>query len=570
MPNSNMMTFKQKLARVFDDNLRTSQWYNIVDYVIIGLIVISTLEVFFSTFDGIVARYNVWLKAVDYITTAVFTIEVSLRIWCADLIDERYKGFRGRLRYCFSFYGLIDILSTFPFYVSLFFPVPYTALKTFRILRLLRVFRYVKAFNVLARAVKSKQKELVVSLEFLTIVTLLLSFVLYFVEHDAQPDVYDNGWVSVAWSFLQYVGDPGGFADTPPVTPIGHIVAVIVGLLGIAIFAVPAGLIGSAFSEVMEEDEAEKELKETQQKIVRSFKFVHDQHYTRMYFVPRYVPLTTVSSDRFLTKLQIFKTIEQSDCLHLYNLAKTLNKQDNPVDKMVLVNFAKNTDYGCRIDRDSNVTIVCTSGYTEPLAGWFAYHVAKLGGFNYVGREIETDPYTPTSYYSISPDARCPNLPKFIDDINLLSNKENTWVITIIGTEGARNRPSQLHFCYNSQKQDASYNDPQSRVHDYESFDRMYKEVERVMPERFGLVPDKNEWYGISQKNIAHSLAAENVFTLRVAGFVLAYDEALCGIAKQMADIFRESFEPGKAEPQPPEMMKRQTNHDFGMPDYVD
>ena len=98
------------LSRVFDDDLHTKQWHNYVDYAIIGLIILSTVEVFLSTYDGIVERYGTWLKVIDYLTTFFFTIEVFLRIWCADLIDDKYKGFRGRVRYCFSFYGLIDMV----------------------------------------------------------------------------------------------------------------------------------------------------------------------------------------------------------------------------------------------------------------------------------------------------------------------------------------------------------------------------------------------------------------------------------------------------------------------------
>lgn len=107
-----MQKLKFELSRVFDDNLNTKQWHNWVDYTIIGLIIISTVEVFLSTFDSIVQRYSTWLHIVDVFTTVFFTIEVSLRIWCADLLDPKYKGFWGRIRYCLSFYGLIDILST--------------------------------------------------------------------------------------------------------------------------------------------------------------------------------------------------------------------------------------------------------------------------------------------------------------------------------------------------------------------------------------------------------------------------------------------------------------------------
>ena len=95
------------------------------------------------------------------------------------------------------------------------------------------------------------------------IITLILSFILFFVEHNAQPQVYDNGWKSVVWAFAQYIGDPGGFANTPPVSFVGRLIACVIGVLGIAIFAVPAGLIGSAFTEVMDKDSKTEELKKT-------------------------------------------------------------------------------------------------------------------------------------------------------------------------------------------------------------------------------------------------------------------------------------------------------------------
>ena len=108
---SEVGTFKKKLANVFDDDLKTSQWHNIVDYVIIAFIVISTLEVFLSTFSEISEKYGSVLHWVDIVTTIFFTIEVVARIWVADFKSEKYKGFLGRVRYCFTFYGFIDMIS---------------------------------------------------------------------------------------------------------------------------------------------------------------------------------------------------------------------------------------------------------------------------------------------------------------------------------------------------------------------------------------------------------------------------------------------------------------------------
>ena len=562
---------KHELNRVFDDDLRTKQWHNYVDYAIIGLIVLSTIEVFLSTYDGIVARYGKWLHFIDYFTTIFFTIEVTLRIWCADLTDEKYKGFWGRIRYCFSFYGLIDILSTYPFYLNFFIKVPYVAMKALRIARLLRVFRYMKAFNILSRAIRSKKQEMVVSLQFLAIVTLILSFVLFFVEHAAQPEVYDNGWTSVVWAFAQYIGDPGGFADTPPITLTGRLIACIIGILGIAIFAVPAGLIGSAFTDVMDEDKEEEYINGNIHKITRMFKFIKDQQHTGLFYVPRYFPIDTILTRKFIPHVDVIKAVEVSDCFHLYNLAQSVNQQDEPEDKIVVLNYKKNTPYGCCIDRGSNVTIVFTSGFTEPMTGWFAYHIAKLGGFNYVAKEVEPDPDNPTTYYNIHDENACPNLRLFLDDINRLSDRPNSWVIPILEATGPKSRPEQLHFCYNTIKGNSGYDDSLARIKDYATFDALYKEMSEYMLKTYNLVSDKNKWYGVQKKqNVAYHVTAENVFTLRVEAYLWIFDSNFLEFTKAIADHFRKHLSPDAEFTLPPEMVTRPMGHDFGFGDYID
>ena len=571
--NSKLYQFKQELNRVFDDNLHTKQWHNYVDYAIIGLIIISTLEVFASTFPGAEQRFGGLLKFIDIFTTIVFTIEVTLRIWNADMLDPKYKGFWGRVRYCFSFYGLIDILSTYPFYVSFIFPLPYTALKVLRVARLFRVFRYMHSFRLLSAAIRSKKSELWVSLQFLGIVTVILSLILFFVEHAVQPDVYSNGWDSVVWAFLQYVGDPGGFADYPPVTIAGQVIAVFVGVLGIAIFAVPAGLIGSGFTEVMEEEKLEQKIQANIQRIVHSFKFVKDQQNTNLFYVPRYKTLDSILTQRFLTENDIIEAVEHSDCLHIYNLAEAMNRQDRPVSEKVVINYYKNTQYGCCIDRGSKVTIVSTSGFMEPMSSWLAYHIAKLGGFNYIAKEIETDINNPVTYYNILDIDDCPNLPLFLNDIDRVT-PEDGWVIPILGSTGIQTGPNKrkedLHFCYATTRYDTSYDDPKIKISDTACFERMYVDMEQTMRETFGWVCDKNEWYAINPKtNLAYFIKCKNVFTLRVECVIHVFGSEFLSTTKALADVFSRHFEPGVEKPIPPEMLKRPKGHDFGMQDYV-
>lgn len=534
---------KVQLNNVFDDNLHTKQWHNIFDWMIIGLILISTIEVFLSTFDGIAEKYGKVLLWVDWITQIFFTIEVTLRIWNADMLDPKYNGFKGRLRYCFSFYGLIDVLSTYPFYINMFVALPYSALKVLRIARLLRVFRYMHSFKLLSAAIKSKKNELLVSLQFLTIVTIILSFVLFFVEHQAQPDVYDNGWRSVVWAFAQYIQDPGGFADMPPITLTGQIISVIVGILGIAIFAVPAGLIGSGFTEVIEAEQKDKVIHDNIKRLEHAFRFVQCR-YTKYFRVPAFVALDDIKSKYRISEADILEAIDASKEFRLRNLASTRPIEERPTDRLVVEMFPVNRPYGCCINRESNITIVSTSSYAEAATGHFAYYLAKIGGFNFVSKEIEVDPENPMTYYNISNVNACPNLPTFLDDINSLSSKENSWVIFILSASGGQEPvyPTQVHYIIGSEKGDETYDNPNITIHDIPRFDHLYQELSQKIKDQYELESDRQKYHtGTSPKNIARHIGngnTVNAFTIRIAWSVTCWDFRSLQISKTMADAF--------------------------------
>ena len=538
-----IQTFKQELSRVFDDNLHTKQWHNYVDYAIIGLIILSTIEVFLSTYDGIVEKYGLWLKVVDYFTTAFFTIEVSLRIWCADLIDDKYKGFWGRVRYCFSFYGLIDILSTYPFYLHFFMPMPYVALKALRIARLLRVFRYMKAFNVLSRAMRAKKDEMWVSVQFLTIVTLILSFVLFFVEHEAQPEVYNNGWKSVLWAFAQYIGDPGNFADTPPITVTGRIIACIIGVLGIAIFAVPAGLIGSAFSEVMEKDERIEKSEGWAERLHLAFERKLDRP-TGFQIVPRYVSIVEIQARLGLKEDEILDAVAISDKFRLINLSSTATPEERVTDLLAVEHFPVNTIYGQCIDRKSKVTIFSPSNIVDPIIGWWAYYLAKIGGFNYVSREVgETRPYN--SFYLYKNDGTI-GREECMADLNRLVDSEEKWVFTILAASGGSEPayPTQFHFTYGAKKGDETYDDPNITLNDIPSFDALYKEFAALLETDYSLSADRQRYHTNANaayfaRHLEHKV---NAVALRVAWSVTVRDARAIQIAQSLAQSINQNI----------------------------
>lgn len=546
--------FKKGLSRVFDDNLHTKKWHNYVDYTIIGLIIISTLEVFLSTYSGIVERYGKWLNFVDYFTTIFFTVEVSLRIWCADLISDKYKGFWGRVRYCFSFYGFIDIISTFPFYLHFLMKIPYAALKVLRIARLLRIFRYMKAFNILSRAIKAKKQEMIVSLQFLTIVTLILSFILFFVEHEVQPEVYNNGWKSVVWAFAQYIGDPGNFADTPPITLIGRLIACVIGILGIAIFAVPAGLIGSAFTEVMGEDFKSEELKNNAYNI-NEFMLVKSIKRAGVFFPAKNISMGDLQYELGLSDTEIIKAVSSSKNLRLKNLAAAIST--GPKTDMIVINqFYVNNIYGCHVDRNSSVTIVNPLGRGDNGLSFFDWHLAKLGGFNYVANELfsrtHADADRRCNFYTVQDETiEHPVFQQFVDDITRGRGK-NDWIVVVAGEQVVKNSPYDFHFELGGEKGETSFDFEDCIPWNGALVKQLYEDFSKTLEENLQLKTDLHQVQPkVGKQNIARYLKTQteaNVLLITVSYDLMVFNKNVYEAIINVAQVLNRNLETRKPQ----------------------
>lgn len=564
---SRYQQFKKVVAAALDDDKKTKV-DRIVDLVIISLIVISTIEIFLSTFTTINNKIGKVLEFIDLFTTIIFTIEVSLRIWLAGEINPKYKGFKGRLKYCFSFYGLIDILATYPFYLGFFFPIPYSAFKVLRIMRLLRIFRYMTSFKLLKAAFLSKKAELAVSLQFLCIITLILSFLLFFVENKEQPEVYNNGWKAVVWAFNQYIKDPGGFANTPPITMMGKMIACIIGILKIAIFAVPAGLIGSGFLQAVNAQKEKEILKKISEKLHLAFERKLDVH-TGMYLSPISLPFANVQASQGLAEADIFKAVELSDDFRVVNLATTIPADRMAPDKLAIEHFVLNRPYGCFINRGSKITIVAPSSSMDPAIGYYAYYMAKIGGFNLISRELGVSrPYR--SFYNQTFNGEVPGLQEFMDDVNSVAVGADNWIITLLPSSGANEPefPTQLHIAYGGKKGDESFGGTNLLVKDITKADQIFRGIEETMDCTYGLKTDRQRYHDTSSPNIyLHKLdnaSKVNGFVLRIAWSVLLWNARKIEIARTLAQVLKQEIE-GSSLPECPDLKIK----DIGYRDYV-
>ena len=545
------MNLKHKLALVFDDDIKTVVWRNYVDYTIWALIALSTIQIFLSTYDSIVAKYGFWLEIVDIFTTICFTIEVSLRIWTIDLVEPKYQGWWGRVKYCFSFYGLIDVLSTYSYYVNFFIPLPVTMLKAIRIARLMKIFRYMKSFRLLTTAFASKKSELIVSMQFLVIVTMMLSFILYFSEHDAQPEAYSDGIVSVVWAFMQYIGDPGGFAENSPVTFAGRVIACVIGILGIAIFAVPAGLIGSGFTEAMEKEEKAEKTVANVEKLRLAFERKLDR-YTRIQATPQFVSIADIQARLRMSIDDIFDAIDHSDHFRLVNLAATRTVDERAEDKLAVEHFHLNRPYGYMIDRKSNVTIVSPASLVDPCIYHFAYYFAKICGFNYVSRELGALwPYK--SFYLLGEDTmEQAGAKEYYEDLNMLTRGNNKVVVTLLAASGANEPvyPTQVHFGYGGKKGDESYDGADLTIKNVPLFDTMYKEMSDRLEKEFSIKCDRQRYHDSASTKmyLRHLENKDNIegIVIRIAWSECMWNPAHVQISQTMGEVINKYYDNDK------------------------
>ena len=425
------------------------------------------------------------------------------------------------------------------------------------------------SFKLLKAAFMSKKAELAVSLQFLCIITLILSFLLFFVENKEQSEYYSNGWKAIVWAFNQYIKDPGGFAYVPPASTIGKLIACAIGILKIAIFAVPAGLIGSGFLQAVNAQKERETLKTISKKLHLAFERKLDVH-TGLYLSPISLPFANVQASQGLAEADIFKVVDMSDDFRVVNLGTTIPTDRMAPDKLAIEHFVLNRPYGCFINRGSKITIVAPSSSMDAAIGYYAYYLAKIGGFNLVSRELGVSrPYR--SFYNQTFEGEVAGLKEFMDDVNTATADADSWVITLLPSSGANEPefPTQFHIEYGGKKGDEGFDGTDLLVKDIEKADKLFTELEQAMDIRYGFKTDRQRYHDTSSPDIfqrkLNNAAQINGFVLRIAWSVFLWNAQKIDVAKTLAQVLKQQIE-GLDLPDCPDLKVK----DIGYQDYID
>tara|TARA_B110001452_G_C15169873_1_gene406611 strand:+ start:363 stop:1064 length:702 start_codon:yes stop_codon:yes gene_type:complete len=208
------------------------------------LIVLSLINFSLQTLPNLSEKIIKYLDLIEFISVIIFTLEYLSRV----IFSEK------KVKFIFSFFGIIDFLAILPFYLSLGVDLrSIRAVRLFRLFRILKLLKYNNAIDNLKRSFIEVKNELII-FSIATIFLLYFAAVgIYFFENEAQPETFSSIFHSLWWAVATLT--TVGYGDVYPITLGGKIFSTIVVFIGLGLVAVPTGLIASSFSKAFNDKE---------------------------------------------------------------------------------------------------------------------------------------------------------------------------------------------------------------------------------------------------------------------------------------------------------------------------
>jgi len=241
---------KHKVHILLHPELGQSKADKAINIFIITLIVLNVIAVMMETVHPLYEDHKKLFDTFDLISVIIFSIEYVLRVWSCTH-DPKYKGsIKGRIKYMLSPGALIDLLAFLPTYFHSFLNFDLRILRLLRFFRFFRLFRltaYTKSAQMIFNVFRSRLNELFLSFTMVLFLIVIASCLLFFAEHNAQPDSFSSIPATIWWAVVTLTTT--GYGDMAPITTLGKVLAGTIMLTGVALFALPAGIITVGFLE---------------------------------------------------------------------------------------------------------------------------------------------------------------------------------------------------------------------------------------------------------------------------------------------------------------------------------
>jgi voltage-gated potassium channel len=248
-------TLKEKVYQILEAPPEIDGFARNFNYFMVFLILLNVTVVILETVVWIHVMFVWEFFIIDLVSVIIFTVEYVLRIWVCTLNPAYSHPIKGRLRFMVTPFAIIDLLAILPFFLPFLIHADLRflrILRLFRILRILKLGRYSDAVTTFSSIISRKKEELLVALSLLFIALILVSSVMYYAEHEAQPEVYSSIPHAMWWALVTLA--TVGYGDVYPITFLGKMMTGVAIIIGVCIFALPTAIFAAGFIEEIEKD----------------------------------------------------------------------------------------------------------------------------------------------------------------------------------------------------------------------------------------------------------------------------------------------------------------------------
>jgi voltage-gated potassium channel len=232
-----------------------SFWSKAFDLFITALILLNVTALILETVPNFQEQYGLHLENFEFYSVIIFTVEYLLRFWSCTENNKYRRPIKGRLKYMISFSAIIDLIAFVPYYFiggSSYDARILRVIRIFRIVRIFKLSRYSKSANLVGNVLNSRRVELGISIGIILMLLLIASSFIYFAENEAQPVAFESIPAAMWWGITTLT--TVGYGDVVPITVAGKVIGGFISILGVGLFALPAGIITNGFNEHIKTD----------------------------------------------------------------------------------------------------------------------------------------------------------------------------------------------------------------------------------------------------------------------------------------------------------------------------
>ncbi len=470
--------FRKKLHRILEISDKKNVAGVVFDFVLFATIILNIL--LFGLYT-IFSEKNSSLLSILYLgfykfSIIAYSIELFLRIWtCVE--NEKYDSpIIGRIKFILNPLILIEfiVLATYFMFGPLLNTIFLRSIRLFNLSEYLGDSSNYSSYHLLRNSFFKRKEELIITFFASILILILCSYLIYFVERNAQPEVFKNILPSLKWVFgILTNTDATGFS---PITNIGNFLRITIIILGALIIGLPLGILTGGFISEIQDAKKSMELKANALLIIEAFgkegKILVRNEVKRLNLADdaRFRDLDNLSARLCFSNNELFETIRHSNQLRIRAIKKTVD--DLYEDNFIVECFPANEKFGSVIKRNSNVHVVSTQNYSDPGIGHFSRMIADCLGANYYANE-----YFNSAAIREEKRINFSNNTDYLTPINKSKDAFNLWKICLFenikkgdlviyfGTAGGHN-PGDFHILCGGMKGEDNFMTIKDPTHD--------------------------------------------------------------------------------------------------------